>query len=136
MTVRGASAAPAAGTNFITAASSRFSTRVVVAPKIRPFAAAYASKLPCQSRWSCVMLRIAAASGAKVRAVSSWKLDSSSTQTSGSAVASIAAASRSSIAGLMLPATPTFLPARSHNKPVRLVVVVLPLVPVIASTFG
>ena len=38
--------------------------------------------------------------------------------------------------GLILPATATFFPERWHSRPVRLVVVVLPLVPVIASTFG
>ena len=69
-------------------------------------------------------------------AVSSWKLDSSSTQTSGSAVLSMASDSLSSIAGLMLPATATVLPARSHRRPVSAVVVVLPFVPVIARTFG
>ncbi len=82
------------------------------------------------------MFNTTAASGVNVWAVSSWKLDSSSTHTSGNAVLSIASLSLSSAAGLMLPATATFLPARSHKRPVRLVVVVLPLVPVIAITFG
>ena len=36
----------------------------------------------------------------------------------------------------MLPATLTFFPARSTNLPVNAVTVVLPLVPVIAKTWG
>src|SRR6218665_1826547 len=38
---------------------------------------------PCQSRWSCVRFSTAAAVGSKPLTPSSWKLDSSSTQTSG-----------------------------------------------------
>ena len=48
----------------------------------------------------------------------------------------MASVSLSSIGGLMLPATATDLPARSHKRPVSAVVVVLPFVPVIAMTFG
>ena len=44
--------------------------------------------------------------------------------------------SLSSADGLMLPATPTVLPARSTRRPASAVVVVLPLVPVMASTLG
>jgi hypothetical protein len=40
---------------------------------------------PCQSRWSCVTLSTVAAVGSKSPTPSSWKLDSSSTQTCGSA---------------------------------------------------
>ena len=40
------------------------------------------------------------------------------------------------MAGPMLPATATRQPTRSSNKPVSEVVVVLPLVPVMASTLG
>ncbi|CFP61163.1 Uncharacterised protein [Bordetella pertussis] len=36
---------------------------------------------PCQSRWSWVTFSTTAASGASVRVVSSWKLESSSTHT-------------------------------------------------------
>jgi hypothetical protein len=36
----------------------------------------------------------------------------------------------------MLPATRTVLPARSHSWPTSVVTVVLPLVPVMAMTFG
>ncbi len=69
--------------------------------------------------------------------VSSWKLDSSSTQTCGSvALAMQRRDSLSSAAGLILPATATVLPARSTSRPVSAVVVVLPLVPVMASTRG
>jgi hypothetical protein len=49
---------------------------------------------------------------------------------------SAASASTSSMAGPMLPATATRIPARDSNCPVREVVVVLPLVPVMASTLG
>jgi len=93
---------------------------------------------------------MAAASGSKPQAArdrplpppSSWKLDSSSTKTSGSAVAGSASwaasrsASTSSNAGPMLPAMATVLPARSTSSAVIAVVVVLPLVPVMASTRG
>ena len=78
--------------------------------------------------------------GSKPCTPSSWKLDSSSTQTSGSAsfarLASSASASVSSSVGPMLPATATRLPARSTSSAVSAVVVVLPLVPVMASTCG
>ena len=40
-------------------------------------------EVPCQSRWSSEMLSTAAASHASERVVASWKLDSSSTHTSG-----------------------------------------------------
>ncbi len=75
--------------------------------------------------------------GSKPCASCSWKLDSSSTQTSGSAPpASSAAASVPSRVGPMLPATATLRPARSTSCAVIAVVVVLPLVPVMASTRG
>ncbi|MCY1303973.1 hypothetical protein D9M70_537060 [compost metagenome] len=77
-----------------------------------------------------------AASGASVCVVSSWKLESSSTHTSGSVAEAMHADSLSSADGLILPATATVLPARSTSRPVSAVVVVLPLVPVTASSFG
>ena len=77
-----------------------------------------------------------AAVGSKPSTPSSWKLDSSSTQTSGNVSASMWAESVSSKVGPMLPATATLLPARSTSWPVNAVTVVLPLVPVIASTAG
>jgi hypothetical protein len=45
-------------------------------------------------------------------------------------------ARRSSIVGMMLPATATRRPVRSTSRPVIAVVVVLPLVPVMAMTCG
>ena len=42
--------------------------------------------------------------------------------------------SLSNAAGLILPATATLLPARSQSCPVKAVVVVFPLVPVMANT--
>jgi hypothetical protein len=91
---------------------------------------------PCQSRWSCVTFSTVAAVGSKPCTPSSWKLESSSTHTSGSVPASMCAASVSSKVGPMLPATATVLPARATNWPVSAVTVVLPLVPVTASTAG
>ncbi|MNT74086.1 hypothetical protein D3C72_2128670 [compost metagenome] len=81
-------------------------------------------------------LSTVAAAGASVCVVSSWKLDSSSTHTSGSDAEAMQADSLSSADGLILPATATLLPARSTSRPVSAVVVVLPLVPVIARIFG
>ena len=77
-----------------------------------------------------------AASGSKPLTPSSWKLDSSSTQTSGSAASSSARLKLSSIVGPMLPAATTLRPARSTSSAVSAVVVVLPLVPVMASSRG
>ena len=82
------------------------------------------------------MLSTVAAVGSKPWTPSSWKLDSSSTQTSGSVPASMCCDSVSSSVGPMLPATATRLPARSTSWPVKAVTVVLPLVPVMASTDG
>ncbi len=65
-----------------------------------------------------------------------WKLDNSSTQACGSVSLSSASRNTSSAVGLMLPATWTVRPARRHSKPVKLVTVVLPLVPVIAINLG
>ncbi len=120
----------------ITRASSRFNTRIVLAPKMRALSAAYASMLPCQSRWSCVTFRTVATSACKLCVVCSWKLDSSRTHACGNVSCSSASRSTSSAAGLILPATCTVSPARLHSKPVRLVTVVLPLVPVIAMSLG
>jgi len=77
-----------------------------------------------------------AAVGSKPSTPSSWKLDNSSTQTSGNVSASMRADSVSSKVGPMLPATATGLPTRSTSWPVSAVTVVLPLVPVTASTAG
>ncbi len=89
------------------------------------------------------MLSTVAASGSKPLASSSWKLESSSTHTSGSgcgsssrAAASSASASVCSMVGPMLPAIATRRPARSTSPFVIAVVVVLPLVPVMASSLG
>ena len=128
-----------------TAASSALTTIFAAVPYTRALAAAYAAMLPCQSRWSCVRFSTTAASGSKPRTPapppSSWKLDSSSTHTSGSGASSAsddasAAARVSSNAGPMLPAVATRRPARCTSKAVMAVVVVLPLVPVMASTCG
>ncbi len=120
----------------ITRSSPRFSTWTVLAEKMRALAAAYASMVPCQSRWSCVTLSTAAASHSSERVVASWKLDSSSTQASGRLSPASASRSTSSTAGAMLPATATFIPERSSSSPASRVVVVLPLVPVMPTTFG
>ncbi len=82
------------------------------------------------------MFSTVAALGSKPSTPSSWKLDSSRTQTSGSASASSASASVCSIVGPMLPAIATRRPVRSISCAAIAVVVVLPLVPVIATTFG
>ena len=84
------------------------------------------------------MFRTTAALGSKPRTPvpppSSWKLDSSSTQTSGRSLSRTV--SVSSKVGPMLPAVATDLPARSTSSAVIAVVVVLPLVPVMARTCG
>ena len=89
------------------------------------------------------MLRTVAASGSKPCTPSSWKLDSSSTQTSGSVdakpwgqVDAKQSDNVSSIVGPMFPASATLRPARSTSSAVIAVVVVLPLVPVMASNCG
>ena len=82
------------------------------------------------------MLSTVAAVGSKPCTPSSWKLDSSSTHTCGNVSASMCALSVSSSVGPMLPATATDLPACSTNWAVSEVTVVLPLVPVMASTAG
>ena len=83
------------------------------------------------------MFRTVAAAGSKPVTPSSWKLESSSTQTSGSgASASSASASVCSMVGPTLPAIATRRPARATSKLTIAVVVVLPLVPVMASTRG
>src|SRR5213593_2408531 len=50
---------------------------------MRALSAAYDCNVPCQSRWSCVMLSTTAALGSKPCTPCSWKLESSSTHTSG-----------------------------------------------------
>ncbi|MNV68380.1 hypothetical protein D3C71_1612220 [compost metagenome] len=82
------------------------------------------------------MLSTVAALGSKPATSSSWKLDNSSTHTSGNVPASRWVVRVSSNVGPMLPATATRLPERSTSWPVSDVTVVLPLVPVIASTAG
>ncbi|MFO1413096.1 MAG: hypothetical protein U1F10_04135 [Burkholderiales bacterium] len=78
----------------------------------------------------------AAATGASELVVSSWKLDSSSTNTSGHGTAfDSQRTSTSSTASPMLPATIVTRPAARQSVPVSAVTVVLPLEPVIASTF-
>ncbi len=67
--------------------------------------------------------------------VSSWKLDSSSTQTSGSMPASSASISASSADGEMLPQAIAGTPAPFNRWAVNAVVVVLPLLPVMAMIF-
>ncbi len=75
-----------------------------------------------------------AATGRSDAVVSSWKLESSSTHTSGALPSSSRAISASSAAGLMLPATSQSHAGRADMAPVSAVTVVLPLVPVIATT--
>ena len=84
------------------------------------------------------MLSTAAAIGSRLAVVSSWKLDSSSTNTSGQArprAPVTMGSSTSSTALPMLPATIVARPAARHSAPVSAVTVVLPLEPVTASTF-
>ena len=83
-------------------------------------------------------LSTAAATGRSDDVVSSWKLDNSRTNTSGQGRAPPAVskgANTSSTASPMLPATTVARPAARHSAPVSAVTVVLPFVPVIASTF-
>ncbi len=77
-------------------------------------------------------LSTVAAVGASDDVVSSWKLDSSSTKTSGQRSG---VGSASSTASPMLPATTVARPAARHSAPVSAVTVVLPFDPVIARTF-
>ncbi len=77
-------------------------------------------------------LSTVAATGASDDVVSSWKLDNSSTKTSGQRPSTGIA---SSTASPMLPATDVASPAARARAPVSAVTVVLPLEPVIASTF-
>ena len=65
--------------------------------------------------------------------LSSWKLESSSTQTSGNDPASSRRISAVSAAGEMFPATSQSTPAVRHMLPATAVTVLLPFVPVIAS---
>ena len=78
-------------------------------------------------------LSTVAATGASEYVVSSWKLESSSTNTSGHALPS---GSASSTASPMLPATTVASPAARASAPVSAVTVVFPFEPVIAITFG
>src|SRR5581483_9852896 len=107
----------------------RGTTAVSSAPwfsKMRSFAARYASKLPCRSRWSGSRLTSTATRGRSVRMSSSWKLESSQT-THASGGASTADSARPT-----LPATGARSIAPSSSD-----VVVLPLVPVTpTSGFG
>ncbi len=83
-------------------------------------------------------LSTAAATGRSDDVVSSWKLDNSRTNTSGQGRAPPAVSNgvnTSSTASPMLPATTVARPAARHSAPVSAVTVVLPFVPVIASTF-
>ena len=77
-------------------------------------------------------LSIAAAVATSEDVVSSWKLDSSSTNTSGQFES---AGNVSSTASPMLPATTVPSPPARHSAPVSAVTVDLPFDPVIASTF-
>ncbi len=90
----------------------------------------------CQSRWSSVTLSRVAAVHARVCVVASWKLESSSTQTSGSWPSSSAARRASSALGETLPAVHARRPAAAIIAATMRTVVVLPLVPVIPSTRG
>ena len=92
--------------------------------------------LPCQSRWSWLRFSTTAAVGSRPLGRSSWKLESSSTQISGRASSARALVSVSNRVGPILPATATLFPAQRTRWPVSEVTVVLPLVPVMASTFG
>ena len=76
------------------------------------------------------MLRQAAAAAARQGVVSSWKLDSSSTHTS--ALLPCRCSHASSTGVPMLPATMVSKPLCWQRCPTRLVVVVLPLLPVMA----
>ena len=77
-------------------------------------------------------LSTAAAVGTSEDVVSSWKLDSSSTKTSGQFES---AGSVSSTASPMLPATIVARPPARASAPVSAVTVDLPFDPVTASTF-
>src|SRR3989338_5461494 len=80
------------------------------------------------------MLSTVAASAFSVAVVSSWKLDSSSTHTSGWFTPR--SSTTSSTAGEMLPAATASLPAALHRCSTMLVTVVLPFAPVIARMCG
>ena len=99
-------------------------------PRSAPWPAAYASKPPCQSRWSGAEVEHRApAAGRTDGAECSWKLDSSTASTSygGSAVTA------STTGSPTLPVATARSPAaRSIDSSIR-TVVVLPLVPVSAS---
>ena len=133
-----------AGTSAIAAASSRLTTivaRVAEDARLRGAVVGH-DAVPVEVVFADVEER----RGVGLEAGSlpaSWKLDSSSTQTSGmrsrsdsAGPASIASASVCSIVGPMLPAAATRLPLRSTRSAVSAVVVVLPLVPVTAIDLG
>ncbi len=82
--------------------------------------------------WSRVMFRMAATFGRKDSMDSSWKLDTSVTRTV-SRVSSCVERTPSEKARPMLPETTALTPALATICPVRIVVVVLPFVPVMAT---
>ena len=77
-----------------------------------------------------------AAVGSKSCTPSSWKLESSSTHTSGRLPASIASGQRVEQRRADVACHATVLPARSTSWPVSAVTVVFPLVPAMARTAG
>src|SRR6266849_6508302 len=112
-------------------ASSRFTTAqspASCAANRRAFASRYSAKLAWRSRWSGVRFSKQPTCGRKRSTHSSWKLDTSTTAISG-------ARSTAATSGVpRLPPVKVRRPARSSARPTRLVVVLLPLVPVMATS--
>ena len=95
--------------------------------RTRALSLAYAARLPCQSRWSSATLSTTPASGFSDGAQCSWKLDSSTANTSHGSPST-------SITGFpMLPHSSARRPAAVSMACSIEVVVVLPLVPVTTS---
>src|SRR5579862_491668 len=111
--------------------SSRFTTAQSSAPcaaKSRAFVSRYSANVPWRSRWSGVRLRRHPTRGRKRSTHSSWKLDTSTTAISGGS-------SSAAINGVpRLPPVKVRRPARASARPTSVVVVLLPFVPVMATT--
>ncbi len=111
--------------------SSRFTTAkssASCAAKRRAFASPYSAKLAWRSRWSGVRFRRQPTRGRRRSTHSSWKLETSATAISG-------AWSSALMSGVpRLPPMKVRRPARSRARPTRLVVVLLPFVPVMATS--
>ena len=91
---------------------------------------------PCQSRWSCVTFSTVAASARSLHAVAAGSWTARAPRPAAASSASMRFAQRVEQRRADVAGHATVLPARSTSWPVSAVTVVLPLVPVMASTCG